>query len=281
MRKIFNISSAGGTATLWLSNLLNSHPNIVCFHGMRENPFLGDGTSLVSGRFFPGLLELRRLTGDMMSFGAVHSFYGPDGKALVTEAGGSHKFMIRNPFTRLHSLFTHHYRDFLGYSVEAGQNVYALAADRGHVLERTQIETREFTSAEAKFQTLCNEVVRTDVENLDSSADDECLLFEKMVSNRDYALFHLTDLLGGEREFLEQALAERMSTKENAHSAVGSLSDDEIFELWPETFRLMFATEMARHDPELAGVIARYEGIGYGFPQSYYRWASTFQPGPG
>ena len=281
MRKIFNISSAGGTATLWLSKLLNSHPNIVCFHGLRENLFLDEGTSLVGGKFFPGLLELRRLTGNTMSFGAIHSFYGPDGRELVMEAGGSHKFMIRNPFTRLHSLFTHQYRDLLGHSVEAGQNVYALAADRGHVIEGTQTETREFTPAEAKFQTLCNEVVRTDIENLDSSADDECLKFEKLVSDRDYALHHLADLLGGEAEFLEQALAERMSTKENAHAATGSLSDAEVFDLWPETFRLMFATELARHDPALVGVIARYEGKGYKFPRSFYRWASTLEPAAG
>jgi len=178
MKNIFNISSAGGTGTGWVAALLNSHPKIVCLHALRNKPFRSDNTHWNAEGYFTCLMELRDQTANQKTFGTIHSFYGAEAKPHVIDAGGSHKYMIRNPFTRLHSLFTHHYRDILGYSIDAGQDVYSLAIDRGHIKESSQRNFRETTEVEAVFLMLCNHVILSDWGNMDEGTEEDCIKHE-------------------------------------------------------------------------------------------------------
>ena len=80
MVKIFNISSSGSTATVWLTSFLNSQ-NMTAFHALRQSPF-DLSTDENSSSSFPingyrmttALLDLRERTMIEKPIGLVHSY---------------------------------------------------------------------------------------------------------------------------------------------------------------------------------------------------------------
>ena len=82
---------------------------------------------------------------------------------------------------------------------------------------------------------------------------------------------------GGEEEFLEKEISARLHKKEASHSVVPPMSSEEIFLRWPDTFKMIFATQMSVLGTELRDGIDDYESCGYSFPQSFFQWASSFE----
>jgi hypothetical protein len=277
MNPTFNISTAGATASHWITRLLNSHKDIVCLHGFREQPFQTNPEPLDLETYFVGLRKLREITLDTKVFGTVHSFNGISAKKYVIAAGGAHKFIIRDPFTRLHSLFTVYYPELLGEKLSAGQDIYTLIRERKQVQDMDQYSLENLTNVEHRFYSLCHQVIIADYKNIREGSTEDCIRHEEFVTSPDYALHHLVELLGGEKEFLEREISARLHKKKASHSVVPPMSSEEIFLLWPDTFKMIFATQMSVLETEVKDGINYYESCGYSFPPSFYQWASTFE----
>ena len=277
MNPTFNISTAGATATHWITRLLNSHKDIVCLHGFRDHPFQTNQEPLDLETYFVGLRRLREVTLDTKVFGTVHSFNGIAAKKHVVAAGGVHKFIIRDPFTRLHSLFTVYYPELLGETLSAGHDIYALIRERKQVQDIDQYSLDDLTDVEHRFYSLCYHVILADYENIREGSKEDCIRHEEFVTSPDYTLHHLAELLGGEEEFLEKEISARLHKKEASHSVVPPMSSEEIFLRWPDTFKMIFATQMSVLGTELRDGIDDYESCGYSFPQSFFQWASSFE----
>jgi len=119
----FVIASAGGSATKWLATVLNAHPRITCFHALRKDPFAPDAEDLEKQYFVNGLKSLNEATNGTKCFGSVHSWPDAGPRKKVIANGGIHRWIIREPLSRIHSLFCANYTNGLGHEA-SNEDIY-------------------------------------------------------------------------------------------------------------------------------------------------------------
>ena len=111
MLKPFYVSSFGGSATQWVSTVLNYHENIVCYHGTRSLPPYPSGTNDISPeKFVDGLRQSIANCSNTKIFGAVHGYYGLSLYDAIDGCDGKFAAVTRHPIKRINSLFNHHYK---------------------------------------------------------------------------------------------------------------------------------------------------------------------------
>ena len=189
MVKIFNISSSGSTATVWLTSFLNSQ-NITAFHALRQSPF-GLPTDVNSAMSLPidgycmtaALLDLRERTMIEKPIGLVHS-YGNTSliKPAIEAHNGVHFALIRNPISRINSQFIHKSEKFGLPDLEKNLN------------ELNFYETMEFglknleklrKAVKATFQHVVGYTLENDLDNMKNAKSDELIHFEEMFIKKD------------------------------------------------------------------------------------------------
>lgn len=246
MVPIFNISSSGGSATLWLTNLLNRHAGVVCMHALRDNPFTDE--PIGPAQMVKGLLDLTYRVRGSHSFGVVHSFYGSEIYDEIRAVGGGFMAIVRHPVARIHSLFSHHYRDIGGHQIRNG-DVYGTMSEDGTSSELLPV-----------FDSRVKETLRADMQNLTTAQPGEVAVFERMTSDADYCRERLEMLLDTDLSALMPAIRGELGNKLNQHVDARRAVDD-IFGQWPRPFRDCFqgyATHIG-----LVGVRDVYRHYGY------------------
>lgn len=246
MVPIFNISSAGGSATWWLTRVLNQHPRVVCLHALRDDPFHNNPISVAE--MIGGLRQLQQITHDTRSFGVIHSFYDHDIREPIKAAGGGFLAILRHPISRTHSLFVHHYRDLGGHPVGEG-GIYATLAERGSVGRHLPL-----------FEARVAEIVYADLRNVTHAPAEEIAVFERMTTDASYCRRRLETLLDEDLADFEPRIAALLGSKSNQHAG-SPMSPEQIFDAWPRPFRDCFQRYAARIG--LVGVRDAYRRFGY------------------
>ena len=261
----FNISTRGGSATWWIATILRQHPDIVCLHG-REGPF-------AKGEPEPAavlqVLEAERTRTGGKTVGAVHLFYGTEPCKAFVAAGGTFTCVLRNPLTRIHSLFTHHCRLDLRHSAPEGAPIYQSLIDAG-LATGAPVSTIPFVTVEATrpadvlFRLICDSVLAFDRDIL-TNAPDGIALFERLTEDRGYLFDWLGRLLGGADDLLSRAVDAGFDNRVNSHVGDARLTPEEVFEVWPDAFRKAFLRSMLLQDWN--PLLTAYASVGYAFPQ--------------
>jgi len=77
---MFYILTCGSTASVWLARVLNQHPEIVCFHGVKmlaPRASTIDPSESLARQFVRELTHLYHLAHGQQIFGAIHGFELP------------------------------------------------------------------------------------------------------------------------------------------------------------------------------------------------------------
>ena len=211
MNSYFNVSSAGATATTWLTKLLNSHPNIAAYHALRHNPFTQDQRHLTFEELFAGFKICKERMIGVESIGAIHTFYHSTFRQQLKEMGGGHFAIFRNPIRRINSLFAHHYEK--SHHIEIiDNNVYKTMIERGHLSNIAQLETvlnSPLNEYERRFFWLCNDAIRNDILNFIQCPPHEICIFEEYTKDKDYFCGLMNVLLDTEDSFLKKTKIKR------------------------------------------------------------------------
>lgn len=123
--KYFYISTRGAAASTWLANLINNYPMFLAIHGTRSVPPFQSGIADQSSQeFFDRLPEYRDKRKPGAKFiGGIHGYYGITAKHEVEKRGGVFVSIIRHPIKRIHSLFSHHFRNYLENSSSSSSDI--------------------------------------------------------------------------------------------------------------------------------------------------------------
>lgn len=276
MTPYFNISTRGASASGWLSLLLNAHPNVVCFHG-REELFGNLDVAPTPEAALQALADARRNAGpeaQHKAFGIIHTFYGTEPRQAFLAAGGTFAAILRDPFTRIHSLLTHHAELSFGHKAAPGKSVYQtmlaaglLAADESAPL--LQVYATPLAPGEKLFASICETVLDSDMDNI-ANAFDAVARFEQLVSDASYLTGWLGRLLGGRDRQLDAAVAAHAGRPQNVHAG-NRLSAAEVFAAWPDRLRKMFFF-LAINDVNWSSAFEAYERAGYAMPPESLAW---------
>lgn len=266
MSRLFNISSAGSTASAWLTVNLNKHRLITAFHGMRTNPFgrqLIYPSEMVKGlRNFSECLNTAQYSeanqsGETTAMGIIHTYYGPQPRQAFLQCGGGFMAIIRDPVMRVNSQFLAHYPDHDAYSVAINGQL----SDVKNVFPGFKRDTTKILSpAEEQFLTLSEAAIINDVSNYQNCPPQEIILFEEMVSCEQYCFDKLSALTGVDDQELKNIIVENMSVKTNIHTSKVQTSSA-IFDSWPEQFKYLFLSVM--HGVGLDTCLGTYNDLGY------------------
>ena len=251
---VFNVSSVGGTATAWLANFLNLLPGVTCFHGLREDPFINremrmnamEHEELDPAALIFGLKKLGHNQIGCTSIGAVHSAPDDRMREAVKALRGEFLVMLRNPFQRVVSLFTHHYRDILRYPAHDAdvfkyiKNNFSLPYVNEEDVTRTYYVDKH--PLLRIFTQLTYDIFYTDVANIQRVPLDEHLIYEHVFADREYFKEKVVKLIGLEIEDFDSIAEEQMAKPLNSHSEMKSLSDYDLFHSMPDAFCKIFNT---------------------------------------
>lgn len=252
MTPIFTISSRGGSATRWLNNIINSHPEIVCFHGFRQDPFEPE-TTFQPEKLAKFLMMMRErsslLTSDYFpsnSFGTIHTYHGTEPRDSFMAEGGNFSVILRDPFCRIHSLFAHHHlrnvRNVVGgpahrMDYDALRKNDEIGDARNITLN--EIHNSERTLTENWFLTLCLQILKADLDAMTNCDPHEILRYEDLVGSKDGLKDGLSRALDTEVSDDFPGIADHFDRPTNSHSTV-SLTAEDIFSSWPDKFRKFF-----------------------------------------
>lgn len=233
---VFNISSLGSTATLWLTKFLNDH-GAICFHALRNDPFLPSGPEgdLTRGYIepeimFKALLDLRERMETDKPIGLVHTYKETSSvKPAVKEIGGAHFAMIRNPVDRLNSQFT-------AKMIASKHFESSLASEREDFYSSVQ-EIYDGTEGDkkwimSKFITLLYHIVSSDIDNVSHCEKSELIRFEDMFVDHEVLLNLVSRILEIDKSevHIDQT---QLLDKTNSHVKQGIASWSE----YPEALR--------------------------------------------
>jgi len=263
---IFNISSNGGTSTMWLTDVLNQVPGVVAIHGLRNNPFL-EHDELPPERMAEGIINLSDTLTGVRSIGIVHTYRNEQSRDAFVNKGGTFAAMFRNPYERIHSLFTHHYKDIFNYTIDA-DDVYSDVASKIQLVSPEQARqavisntmTEVLSPIEARFEHLVRSTLISDVINLLRVPENECMLFERMHKDQDYLVSHLERVTKRDPADIAAVVSENRDRKLNKHIVGRRLKAPEIYQVWPPAFRAIFDTILERMDkPKVTLLYNRFE----------------------
>ena len=263
----FYISSFGGTATMWLNKVLNSHAKVVSYHGTRSLPPYDSGTNDISPELFAkGLTLSMQNTGHSKIFGAIHGYYGLAMQAAMSHEGGVFCAVTRSPIKRINSLFNHHYDNFIKSNNQLRNkdtSVYADLVEKN--FDQVSIDQQSngiVTSGVVNtFQWICNETLKNDVALLDSIGIKLNFKMELLVKEQDYFV-HFFETITDKKMPIEQAYLDEIFqiSNINKHARVEE-SEQEIYQQWPDIFKLIYKNTVISNGG--VNVLKKYQTIDY------------------
>jgi hypothetical protein len=140
MYPFFNISSRGGSATMWLAKILNSHPLCFCIHGVEPecNPYAHPLSPELEIQKLAALREQDTSKSGPRTFGIIHRFYNTAPKTDFLKAGGSFSAILRHPFKRINSLFTYDLNKSKmenAIPLQKGLSIYETLKEGGYIVQ--------------------------------------------------------------------------------------------------------------------------------------------------
>lgn len=222
-------------------------------HGFRNDPFQTNSNLLQPDDMAAGLSTLAGYLKGVQSVGIVHAYRDESSRDAFLKLGGTFAAMFRNPYERIHSLFTHHYMEKFGQTVDS-EDIYTDVMLKIPLVTvesaRSAVMTDEMDAIlspiEARFENLVRTTLVADVLNLARLPDYECILFEKMHKDQDYLVAHLERVTKLDRAHLAKTVSENRERKLNKHIVGKRLQAREIYEVWPPSFRAIFDSVMER-----------------------------------
>lgn len=289
MVPIFNISSTGATATAWLTGLLNLHPSVVCFHGLRHDPFTDGKEPLSGASLYDGLMSLRHRVRQRppVTFGLIHSFSGPEVRPELIDRDGSFMAILREPLSRIHSLFINHYTTLHKQNMDVEDDVYQLVEERHQISSLETLYTPFFpcnadtmTPIEWTFYALCKDTMANDLANYTLCPRLEVVRYEDITKDPDYLHTVLKRLLQDELEEFRDVIIEYCASDAYRGSRSFSIrrTPDDLFIAWPEQFKRLFLA--AAGECGIGDVIDLYFTAGYSLPESLLTWIEEVKHQP-
>lgn len=263
---IFNISSAGSTASAWLTVNLNKHRLITAFHGLRMSPF-GEGL-IYPPTMYDGLKRLSEYMntaqfaeinqqGERTAIGIIHTYYGPEARQTFIHNGGSFMAIIRDPIHRVNSQFQATYSDQLLDSA----NNQKRSCEAKDVFPGFVRDTTKFLSpTDQLFFSIVENAIINDLANYQSCLANEIIIFEEMISSEQYCYARLSALTGVDDHEFRQIISRNMSIKTNTHVNEKKTSAY-IFDNWPDGFKHIFLSVM--HSLGIDTCARMYRELGY------------------
>ena len=264
--KPFYISSFGGTATLWINEVLNAHPEIVSFHGTRSIPPHGSGTNDLSPEAFTqGLNLLMTKSSHSKLFGAIHGFYGATLYPSIQAVGGAFCAVTRNPIKRINSLFNHHYKKTVGTGEngwDKRKTVYQDMVDKKFDAIAFDAQNQVKTSAVVEyFMWICEGTLGNDILLFDILGLEYTFKMEKLVTDRDY-FANLLSVIGQDNLTISDKYLDKVFTTAETHKhAHVEQSEQDIFDSWPDILKLIYKNNFAKLNP--SKVASVYEALDY------------------
>lgn len=262
---LFNVSTSGSSASAWLNDLLNKI-GCISFHALRADPFSlevqahnrPDIHSMGPRQAFCGLRLLGcKILGmppqneydkrfDRIRIGAVHHFYkSSDVKKVLTEMGGRHMTVYRNPIHRIDSQFQTLFKMKIGDTIAAeleqllqeNDNLFYLALEQ--LMKKYDVARKQIVRL---FDVLLKMLIETDIDNQESCCEAESLFYERMFLNIEETTLKLEHLLD---KPLEKLPDDAFAIKKNEH--VQSRDRVNSWHEFPEALRdRLLAVEIPR-----------------------------------
>jgi len=271
LKPFFAISSSGGALSQWLTAVLNTKGHVVCFPVVEFSPFGFEDRRLKPEELLTGLSRLAFLAIPRnKTFGTIHSLPGAKYRRFTLELGGTFGAVFRHPIDRIHSLFSAHFKNALGQRND-GDNIYAAVGKTVDSVLPAEAEGffpdfSENTAVEL-FYSIANSAVTNDMENFESTSEQERIFFEKVLSDEDYLAPKLPFFAGGQPDEWQCIVGNHLEKQMNAHHQGKRFSTEELFDQWPESFKRLFLLVVAQNG--MNRTISNYENLGYGLPENF------------
>ena len=277
--QLFNISTSGSSASMWLNDLLNSL-GCLSFHGLRSDPFSAEAQeqnrtdipSLNPVQVFKGLsllgyAHLGMTPGEKfddsfgsVNVGVVHNFYrSSDVKQAFDELGGGRNIAIfRNPIHRINSQFQASYRAMISPRWKEQFNELLQAYDNQFYPAFDELMAKQESSRKAAmsiFDTYVNKILESDVDNQKACDDTESLFYERMFSGIDETVEKLEILLNRKLPDFPKSI---FGEKKNQHITKKS----NVLESWQELPEIL-RDRLSKTSVPREEYITCYKELGY------------------
>jgi hypothetical protein len=301
---VFYILTCGSTGSVWLSRALCSHPEIVCFHGVRTllDASDNDGGEPQAKKFVRDLEHLYRLSLGEKIFGAIHGFGAAEIAPEIAASGGAFLAMLRHPITRLNSLF-HREVKINKIDLSCADVYQGLREDEQHVNDSPNNSTADdsFAVHGRKFDELCKNVLAEDAFILTALEEPDIFQYERIIRDPEYFRACFERLAKGCRKAIAISRARWPDARDGTSTAAsignvslectreyvdrvfnigivnaksrGETSPAEIFERWPNRFKAIFAEHLKSQGGQDAA--DRYARLGYDLPNEL---VASFKP---
>lgn len=282
MVPIFNIASTGHSGTKWLTNLLNGHPRIMCFHGLRADPYrhpndiANPDNWLTPEEVRAAFTTMQSRTVDSKIIGTCHTFYDYLSRECFVENGGGFAVIYRDLFQRIQSGLCHHYSARIGRDL-GGKDLYAdIMVDftESEVDLEKEPDLEQLNEKEQLFFRLVRGFIAADYTNFSNIPAAEYIIFEKMISDEEYLIDCLARLLQCSPDEFGTYFSNKQSYVINQHSLGHKLTNEEIFDIWPHSFRQLFCRVM-RDCGGFDYLHAEYKKLEYTFPDNALDFISS------
>ena len=242
MANIFYISSWGGTATHWLAKSLDSHPEIICYHGRRTWPQYSacheqseqekPGSQERSPMDFANDLKAQSEQGRVI--GSIHGYHGLAMSTPVRALGGRFAVSTRHPVLRTASLHRHHYLKvldennpgqlgslnfFKNYAQSHAQTIQSIVSRTNIKFDLSELVYLWVATGAAGFDVECNKLSDKHIFKMEEYTQDKdyykemfCFLTQNKIScddsylenvfNRGKTNVHRSNRNSAEQEFL-------------------------------------------------------------------------------
>jgi len=240
MYPFFNISSRGGSATMWLAKILNSHPLCFCIHGVEPecNPYAHPLSPELEIQKLAALREQDTSKSGPRTFGIIHRFYNTAPKTDFLKAGGSFSAILRHPFKRINSLFTYDLNKAKmenAIPLQKGLSIYETLKEDGYITDPDDapmlMATMDpLTNIERSFLRVCSQVLNHDMDIIQNGFDQNNIIrFEDMTSDSSHCLNWLEGVLGFRDKILVKCVEREFNNPYNIHAGLNQVSTAQLF----------------------------------------------------
>jgi hypothetical protein len=259
MANIFYISSWGGTATHWLAKSLDSHPELICYHGRRTWPqypacHAQSEEELPQSQVrdpmdFANDMKAQAEQGQVV--GSIHGYHGLAMATPVRALGGRFAASTRHPVLRTASLHRHHYAKLLDDNNPgqiASLNFFKnYAQSQAGIIQNIVTQTGiDFGLSELIYLWVSTGTVGFDLE-CNKLNPKYIFKMEEYTKDKDYYK-EMFCFLTQNKVSCDDAYLDAVFTrgKTNVHRTKDSSAENE-FSSWPESHRALFTTLFTDH----------------------------------
>jgi hypothetical protein len=256
---LFYISSLGHSASGWLQDVLNKHPQIVTFHGCRSFPPIESGKvdDTPVDEFSESLSICTKGTYHKKLFGAIHGYYGSIAKDSTIKSGGLFSSIIRDPIKRINSLYYSSNLKYFKSHADLWDSMQELPFDQlptkmvnGHISDAELPSDASYNFKLAKklfksFRNLTGWSLSIDNDCFKNCDPKKILIMEEMTKSREYFIKIVWPCVTNYLDLNSYNIDEMLNPMQkenhiNNHTGIYK-SSKEIYDVWPKCFKRVFS----------------------------------------